>query len=478
MLAVAFSCAWFAPSPALADGHDAAATQPALPPPPTWSAPAPTSLRTASGIEVVVLPRHELPLVSLLVTVKAGAALDPPGSAGLASATAMMLQDGGAGARTAPEVAAAVEDLGAELHVECDRDAAELQLAVLSRSAGTALALLGDLVARPRFDEAEWMRARTRRVAEIVHRGDEPRYIADAVFDRVLFGDQHPYGQPSIGTRAAVERLTAADLRRFYATHYGPRTTSVTLVGDITLERARTLVEQAFQGWRATAAPAPTPTPTAAAATGSRLVIVDRPGAPQTELRVGHVGIARASADFPAMYLLETVLGGSFTSRLNENLREKHGYTYGVRAHFFTDEAPGPFEVRTAVRTDVTAPAVQEIAAELRGMHAPIAADEASKGRALVRNALVDGFTGGSEAAGLLADLQLHGLPLDGWSRLPAALDALTAPLLARAAGRLFHPDALVIVAVGDAKKIEAALRRLPFVRAVEHRDADGKLLP
>jgi zinc protease len=452
-----------------------AGSRPALPPPAPWKAPVPTEIRTKSGARVVVLPAHELPLVHLLVTVRAGAALDPRDRPGLAAATAMMLQEGGAGTRSGPEVAAALEALGGELQLECDRDGVRLHLTVLGRHLEPALRLVGDLLARPRFDGAEWTRARSRRMGEIVHRRDEPHYIADAVFDRTLFGDAHPYGAPALGTVESLERMTAEELRAFYAAHYGPRTTSVLLVGDVTPAEAAQRVDEALAGWTSTAAPAPPPA--AATAPLPRLVIVDRPGAPQSELRVGHLGLPRSTPDFPAMYLLETLLGGSFTSRLNQNLREKHGYTYGVRAHFLLQDAPGPFEIQTAVRTDVTAPSLAEIVAELRAIRAPIDGGEAAKGKALVRSAIVDAFGGGQEAAALVGDLVMHGLPLDAWSRLPAALDRLGSGDLGRTAARLFQPDELVVVVVGDRKAIEPSLRALPFVKSIEYRDVDGRVV-
>ena len=176
--------------------------------------------------------------------------------------------------------------------------------------------------------------------------------------------------------------------------------------------------------------------------------------------------------DYAASSVLQTILGGSFTSRLVQNLREKHGYTYGVRSRFQLWAAPGPFVVRTAVRTDVTGPALQEILAELKGMQ-KLSAEEAQKGRALVQNDVVDGFAVARDAALLLADLAAHGLPLDTWSRLPAALVPLDASPLAAAAGRLFHPGNLAIVLVGDRAQILPQLKSLALPN-VEYRDVDG----
>jgi zinc protease len=474
--AVKLACATLAlllSSPALAAGKPELGHKPPLPAGPSWRAPIADDGLTPSGARVVVLPARALPLVHLLVTVPAGSALDPPAHPGLAAATAMMLRDGGAGERTAPLVADAVADLGGDLRVHVDHDEVQLELTVLARHVERALALLGDLVARPRFDAEEWPRAQARRIAEIRRHRDDPPHVADDVFARVLYGE-HPYAHPALGSVESVAALGIDDVRRFYAAHYGPRTVTFVLVGDATLAAALSAVERALGDWKSTAAPPPVP-PQPQAPAQTRIVIVDRPGAPQSELRVGHLGRDRKTPDFAAIQLLQTVLGGAFTSRLNQNLREKHGYTYGARAHFDLERAPGPFVAEAAVRTDATAPALKETVAELAAMRAPLSRDEVHKGRSLVLSAIVDAFGDGAATAGVLADLTTHKLPLDSWSRLPDALAALDVPQLAQAAARLFEPERLTIVIVGDRKLIDAQVRALPFAQHVEYRDADGK---
>jgi zinc protease len=448
--------------------------KPSLPPPPPWKAPVPASATTAAGTRVVVLPEHELPLVHVLVTVPAGSALDPPNRPGLAAAVAMMLQDGGAGTRNATELAQAFADLGAEVEEHVDSDEVQLQLTVLSRNLPRALALVGDLLARPRFDAAEWKRAQARRIDEIRRRTDEPHFIATDVFARVIYGD-HPYGHPFIGNPASVAAITVDDLRRFHAAHYSPRTVSFVLVGDSERDAAAPVIAKALADWRSTAQlPAPPPQPQPLP---PRVVIVDRPGAPQSQVRIGHLGRERTTPDFAAVSLLETVLGGSFTSRLNQNLREKHGYTYGARANFDLRAVTGPFWAGAGIRTDVTAPALAETVNELTGMHKPLSPDEVIKGRSLVLQAVVEAFSDGNQTAEYLADLVAHNLPLDYWSKLPAALAALDVPALTKLSEKLFWPDRLTIVIVGDKKVIEPALRKLPFIKNIELRDSDGKVL-
>jgi predicted Zn-dependent peptidase len=420
-----------------------------------WLAPAPEWKQTTSGARVVVAADRTLPIVHLMVTIQAGSELDPPDRPGLAAATAALLVDGGAGARTGRELAEAFEDLGGELKLEVDEAGVRLSTPMLSRNLDRALELLGELLARPRLDAGEWPNVRQRQLAELLLRGDEPRDIADAAFERELYG-AHPYGHDPLGTRAALEKTTIDDVRAFYAAHYGPKTVSVLLVGDARLDGAAARLDAALAGWKSSAAPSAAPS--APAPSTPRLVIIDRPNAPQSEVRVGHVGVARSSPDYAAASLLEMVLGGSFTSRLVQNLRERHGYTYGVHAEFRAWRAAGPFVVSTAVRTDATADAVREILAELRGVRAPIAADELQKSRAQVAQKLVKAWGTGPMALQLLADLTLGDQPLDAWTRFPAELDHLDAAQTATAAARLF-PEGELVVVVGDRHVIEPKLR-------------------
>jgi zinc protease len=434
----------------------ALSTRPPVPPQPAWQAPAPT--KTGN---VVVLPQHQLPMVHILVSIPAGSALDPANRPGLAAAVAGMLQDGGAGTRSAPEVAQAFADLGTELEEHVDTDQVQLQVTVLARNLDRAIALVRDLVEHPRFDGADWQRAQARRIDEIHRRLDEPEHLADDLFARVLYGD-HPYGHPFLGTVDSVRAITVDDLRGFWSRYYGCGNVTYILVGDTDPS-----VRQRFPACTDIRAPWPAPPP-APKASPARVVVFDRPGAPQSQIRVGHLGAARATPDFAALSLLETVLGGSFTSRLNLNLREKHGYTYGARANFELRTVAGPFVATAGVRTDVTAAALKETVAEIAGMRAPLSADELHKGRNLVLHTIVEAFADGNETTAYLADLVAHRLPIDSWSKLPAELGALDLAATTRAAARHFRPDELTIVIVGDRKLIEPELRLLPFVKSIE----------
>ncbi len=461
---VAIFLALGASLPALADKPDLK-RQPPLPAAPIWKAPVPSVYASARGYQLVVLPQHELPIVHILVTIPAGSALDPSNRPGLAAAVAGMLEDGGAGGRSAPELAQAFADLGTEVEEHVDTDQVQLALTVLSRNLDAALELLFDLIERPRFDAADWQRAQARRIDEIHRRLDQPEHVADDVFEHVLYGD-HAYGHPFLGTVESVRAISVDDLRAFWAANYYRSNVTFVLVGDTEKEDlAATLGRDQRKPTRPKQAPGPIATPKELP---PRFVLVDRPGASQSEIRVGSLGARRGTPDFAALTLLDTILGGSFTSRLNLNLREKHGYTYGARAQFDMRTVTGPFVASAGVRTDATAAALKETVAEITGMHAPLAAEELQKGRALVMHTIVEAFSDGNETANYLADLVAHRIALDAWSKLPAELAALDVTATTRVAGYSFRPDALTIVVVGDRKLIEPELRKLPFVKSVE----------
>jgi predicted Zn-dependent peptidase len=435
------------PSLALAEKIDLAHA-PAMPSAPAWTAPAPEVVVAPGGARVAVLAQSALPLVHVAVAVQAGSELDAADKPGLAALTARALRECGAGARSGTEVAQAFDELGAELDSEIDESGVRFTLTVVSTRLPKALALLGDVLARPRFDAAAFDGARARQIAEVLRRQDRPREIAEEAFMETIYGT-HPYGHSPEGTPTALAKISVDEVRAFWANRYGPRVTTVILVGDARADRAASQVGQALAGWSGKALPPPAPP--APAKIEAREVKVTRAGAPQSEVRIGTLGASWSSPDVAALTLLETVLGGSFTSRLNQNLREKHGWTYGVRAEFRLLRAPGPFAAWAAIRADATADAIREFRAELAAVRAPIPPAELAKAKALVRHRIVEIFGEGNASAATLAELAINDQPLDYYTRFPTLLDAVQPDALAQVAARAIPSD-LTLVVVGDPK--------------------------
>jgi zinc protease len=329
---------------------------------------------------------------------------------------------------------------------------------------------------RPRFAEADWTRVQNDRITNLIQRRDQPEAVAALVADRVLFGDAHPYGRPAGGYERTVRDIGVADLRKFHQTYWRPGNATLVVTGDFDPAALKPLLERTFGGWEKGAVPKPKAAP-AARKDHPRLVLVDKPAAPQTVLRLVGPGFARTSPERPPLVLLATVLGGSFTSRLNFNLREKNGYTYGASASFQFLRRPGPFVASAAVFTNVTDAALGEFLKELNGIRTgEVKPEELTKARALQQQRVAEALATTGGTAGVYADLSLYGLPLDEPARFLRAILKADAKTLKRAAAKAIDAPTMTIVAVGDRKVIEPKLRALGLP-APELRDADGEMV-
>ncbi|HKJ02716.1 MAG TPA: pitrilysin family protein, partial [Longimicrobiales bacterium] len=319
-----------------------------------------------NGLRVVLVERTALPLVSMELQFRGGAAAHLPAKAGLAGLTADML-DEGTTTRTALEIADAVDLLGASLSSTAGYDASQLRLSVLRSRFQEALDILADVVRRPTFPEADLERLRRERLSRVIQRSDVPAALADDAFTAVLYGADNPYGVSLLGTRATLESLTRDDVVAFHRERYAPGQATLVIAGDIHREDLDDYLAQAFAGWSGRGVD-PDPIPAAPARAQRTIYLVDKPGAAQSEVRVGRVGVGRDSDAYYPLSVMNTVLGGSFTSRLNAKLREEKGYTYGAGSFFDLRRAPGPFEASAAVATSVTDSAVVDFVREIDRM--------------------------------------------------------------------------------------------------------------
>jgi zinc protease len=327
----------------------------------------------------------------------------------------------------------------------------------------------------PAFRAEDFDRRRKQRLVGIAQETDNVGSIARRVGPKLLFGDL-AYGSPSNGTAESISGLKAADLSGFYAEHYGPADSVLILAGDLTRAEAEKLARENFGSWTGKAA-AVADTFTAPAPPTTHVVIVDKPGAPQTALSAYGLGVAESSPDAEALSLLNYTLGGSFGSRINMNLREVHGYTYGAHSWFESYRDGGLFNAGALVRTNVTAEAVKEMMNEIRKFPTtPSTAEELAAAREASVRSLPGLFETTSAIASAMQGIFIFNRPLDYYRTLPAKYDALTADDIARAAKQYLHPDQLIIVAAGDRAKIEPTLKEAGL-GPVEVRDIDGNLV-
>jgi len=432
---------------------------PAIGPPPALHLP-PIERRTLSnGLPVWVLGVHKVPTVHLELTVRAGMADDPPGKFGLASLTADML-DEGAGSRNALEIADAIDFLGAELSTSGANDASYVDLHVPTARLADALPILADVVTRPTFPEAELKRLREERLASLLEAEDDPEQLVTFAFPRVVFGARHRYGTPAIGTAAALKGMTVADLKAFHDAQYRPSNAALIVTGDVTPDSIVPQLEKALGGWKGVKTSGTVPG-LPAQLTQRRVSLVDKPGAAQSQIRIGWVGVPRSTPDYFAVRVLNTMLGEAFTSRLNMNLREVHGYAYGAGSRFDMRLGAGPFYAAAGVQTDKTAEALKEFFVELDRIHQPAGADELAKAKNYLALQLPRSFETTRSAAGALSQMFVYNLAPDYYETYARRVAAVTAEDVKRAADKYIQPDKFAVVIVGDRKAIEPAVRAL-----------------
>ncbi len=355
--------------------------------------PVPQSFMLANGLKVLYLPRPNLPIVTAQLIVDAGRAAGDPALAGVSDFTAAMLEEGTT-SRSSQQLSDELEHLGAGYASQTLRDVTSLEIDALSRNFPDALGLLADMAQHPTFPADEIERQRSSRLSTIAELREDAGTLADVALARALYGPAHPYGNSTIGTEASVKRIGEADLRTLWQRHFRPDNAALIVVGAVDPVRLKALVEREWGDWKpssdaAAVAAAGNAASAPPAPSSARVIIVDKPDSPQTQLRIGRIGTVRTTPDFAALQVLNEAFGGAFTSRLNLDLREDKGYTYGIGSRFGYGRAPAPFVIRTAVRSDVSAPAVKEIVAQLKRVSsAPLTADEQKRARGSLTQSL------------------------------------------------------------------------------------------
>src|SRR3954464_1447715 len=413
----------------------------------------------SNGLPVWIVELHKIPVAHATLVVKTGSGADPKGKYGLASLTADML-DEGAGSRDALQLADAIDYLGASLSTSSTSDASSIELHVPVARLGDALPIMADVALRPTFPEDELKRVREELLTSLIEAQDDPESLIQFAFPRLVFGTEHRYGTLSMGTATMVKALSAADLRQFHAQHYAPSDSLLIAAGDVTAADAAARLERAFGSWKAAAAPAPAvPAPTQL--TSRQIYLIDKPDAAQSQIRIGWVGVPRSTPDFFALRVLNTILGGSFTSRLNQNLREQHGYAYGAGSAFDMRTSAGPFYASAAVEADKTAEALTEFFKELDAIRKPVPADELERAKSYLALLLPRNFETTESLAASLGQVYIFNLPADYFATYTQRVRAVTPADVQRVAERYVQPDKFAVVIVGDRKTIDPGVQAL-----------------
>ena len=412
-----------------------------------------------NGLRVWTVSHPSVPVVTLMLLVRRGAADDPAGKEGLAALTVDML-DEGSGGRSAIQMHEALATIGAQLDADIGSDAALMSVTVLSRFTAPALTLLADMMARPSLSEEDFIRVRQLRLHRLTQIRDVPGAVADRAFARLLFG-AHPYGHTPLGNEQALAAMSIDDVRGFHAALLRPGDATLVAVGDCGHDAICGQVADAFTGWEGAAAggvPAATVLPKPA-----RLNVVPRPGAPQSELRLGHVAVARNTPDYHALVAANMVLGGQFVSRINMNLRTEKGITYGARTSFDFRRLPGPFALQVSVQTAATAIAIEESLGEIAAIRGPrpVTPPELALGIAALTRGYARNFETAEQVARAVTQLALYDLPDDYFAQFVPRVEQVTSEDVTRVAARYLDPARLTALIVGDLDTIAPDLARL-----------------
>jgi zinc protease len=429
-------------------------------------------LENGLGLIAVHLPGRALVTASLVLA--SGAVDEPNELGGVTSLMARAMTEGTA-KHDAIELTEASERLGASIHAEAGWDGLSISVDVPAERLSRALELAAEVAIEPSFPASDVERQRDERLNDLLQAKADPRRRADDGFVETIYAPGSPYGRPSGGTEATVTGLDAEACRAMHARRLDPARMTLIIGGDLDAvgEDVRSIAESRFGAWARNPASEPPTNPQVTAARAERIVrVIHRPGAVQTEIRLGHLGVARRIPDFHAVSVMSAILGGLFNSRLNRKLREEKGYTYGAGAGFDMRRGVGPFAVRAAVNTDVTVPAVQEILVELDLMRdAPPTTAELHAARDFLVGVFPLRFETPPAVVGAIAGLLIHDLPMDELDRYRPAIEAVSDADVESAAREHIDPAKLAIVLVGDADAILPALEGAEIGPIVVERD-------
>lgn len=442
-------------------------------PAPKVALPAIQKAELQNGLNVWLVEHHELPTVALNLVIQAGADHDPLTMPGLASLTADMI-DEATKTKDALQISEAIESIGANFGTSSSFDGSFMTLNTLTKHIDKALAVFADVLLNPTFPQKDFERIRKQRLGQLLQQKDQPVTIANNAYSLILYGSDHPYGNNPSGSEASLKGMTTEDLKRFYSAYYRPNNATLIIVGDLTMKEIIGKLNTNLADWKkgdiaSFTIPAPR------VIDSMRVYLVDKPGAPQSEVRIGYPALARNTPDYFPVLLMNRLLGGQFTSRINLNLREKHGYTYGARSGFSFQKGAGPFTASGGIVTEKTDSSLIEFLYEINLMKKKgMSASELE----FVKKGLVGGFALGFETpaqiAGSLQNIVLYGLPENYFNNYLQNIESVTLADIQRVSSRYLDTGKMDVVVVGDLSKIKDGVTKLnlgPVILA----DVDGK---
>ncbi len=428
---------------------------------PTVALPVVQKFKLGNDLEVRLVERHDLPLVHFHLVIKSGSLANPPDRAGLAGMTADLLRRG-TKKRTALELDELLEPLGADVGADAGWFTTDATMQALVKHLDKSLDIFADVLLNPAFSQEELDREKKARLVGLLAARHNPGAMMRRARANVLFGDNHPYGAMSEVTEATVQALTRDDLVKFHSSHYRPNNATLIVVGDIREKELRERLEKAFAAWKPAAVPA-IAAPSRVEPQSRLVVMSDRPAAAQSIVSLGAIGPPRDHEDYIPLFLANAVVGGGYMSRLNLNLRQNKGFTYGAGSGFDFRIGCSPFNAQSAVNTPVTKDSVEEMIKEFRGLvgDKPITEEELAYAKDTATRGFARQFETIGQVAGHLANMARWNLPDDYYNNHEARIRGVTLDNVQRVAKQYLDPDRMIVFVVGDRTRIEPALKEL-----------------
>jgi zinc protease len=445
---------------------------------PNFALPAIDKRKLSNGMNVWIVKQSELPIVSMNMVFNSGGTADPQDRGGLAAFTASLLNTG-TKTRSAVEIANQLQSIGASVNAGSGWDSANVAMQTLTKNLDRALEIYSDVVMNPVFPETEFNTLRARSLVALRQRKDNPNAIASVAYSNLLYGKNHPYGKSLGGDENSIKAMTRAEIEQFYTSYYRPNNATLIVVGDADAKTLLPKLETAFGAWKSGDVPQ-VATPEAVTFNQPGIYIVDKPGAAQSVLSIGQVGVSRDNPDFFPLQVMNSILGGQFSARVNMNLREKRGYTYGARTGWSMRRGAGPFEASADVQTAVTKESVEEFMRELNGIRGaiPVTAAELEYNKQSLIRRFPAGFETVGQISGQLSNLVIYGLPDSYFNEYIQKVNAVTLDDINRVANKYLTPDKMAILIVGDRKVIEPRLREIDALGgSIRFLDAEGNPL-
>jgi len=449
---------------------------PALPPPAKLVLPAIQQFELSNGLKVYLMEKHEVPLVQLNLIVKTGSVNDPENKTGLANITADMMDEGAAG-KSSLELADAIDYLGAKINTNSDHHFSGIYLHTPLSKFDDALKLFANISLKPDFPQNELDRKKKEILTTIMQWFDQPNAIASISFSQLLFGKDNAYGKPTIGYEQSIKDFTSDDLKNYYQKYFKANNAFMIAVGDVKKDELKSKLENYFGKWEKGSATNNVLVKTEQVKTTS-ICLIDKPGSAQSVIYIGRIGVARDTKDYNPISIMNTILGGSFSSRLNQNLRETHGYTYGAGSRFMMRLFPGPFVASSQVQTEVTDKALQEFFNEFKKIAEPIPAEDLTRGKNYLALGYPDNFQTVSEISGQIEDMIRYNLPQNYFNEYVQNILDVPADEVNNAAKKYINTEQMLVVVVGDKTKIENGIKKLNLgeVKTYSIEDMLGKI--